>query len=199
MMFNVILPTLQNAIITFLNESLTGDPATTYVAGRTISVEEDEVPPPEAQGFPLYFVTLHPGDWKVGEDQDTNPGLSEEFGVNVTVVHKIGFRSKTKFYDAAYSETNCMMNRIRKIITLINWRHDVLGALNTALGNVVASDRRFLTPLRLMSVEFPFRIEDGSWLGLTGEEAISRNLLLVSTIKFGGLTLKQCDTDNNKF
>ena len=92
-----------------------------------------------------------------------------------------------------------MMNRIRKIITLINWRHDVLGALNTALGNVVASDRRFLTPLRLMSVEFPFRIEDGSWLSLTGEEAISRNLLLVSTIKFGGLTLKQCDTDNNKF
>lgn len=193
-MFHLILREVVARLIAYGNQNgLGGDPANPWVENRTISAEEDEMPPPEASGFPLFYVTVWPGDWKSGELQETNPGLHESFGVNVTVMHKIGNRPKTKRWDVGYSDNNSLQFRIRRIIHALNWYHPLLATLNSS----ISSTNKFIGPLRWINTESPYRLEDGSFLGLDDANAIQKNMLLVSTIRFGGLELIQCSSDGN--
>lgn len=188
------LPQLLSGVVTQLitygnANPLTGD-STAWVQNRTVSAEESETPPPEATGFPDFYATVHAGSWNSGELQDTNPGLHEVFGFNVTVAKKIGTRPKTKFYDAAYVDNQCLYNRVRQVIKALNWNTDLLVTANALL-----SGNKFVTPPVWKKCESPFRVVGGEWLANPTDKIIVNNLYLICTIEFMNVERIQCSTD----
>lgn len=190
MSYPALLNAVKSAIIAYGNANLLSGDSVPWVDNQTISVEEDDRPPPEVSGFRDFYVVVHPGSWNSGNEQDSNPGLDEVFGVNVTVARKIGTRPITKIYDAAYVDAKCLYNRIRQVMLAVNWSYALIATANTSL-----TGNKFVEPLRWKRTEQPFRVEDGSWLINASEKAIANNLLLVSTIEFGGARRIQCITD----
>jgi len=186
------LPQLLSGVVTQLitygnANPLSGD-STAWVLNRTVSAEEDEQPPPEATGFPDFYATVHAGSWNAGELQDTNPGLHEVFGFYITVAKKIGTRPKTKFYDAAYTDNQCLYNRIRQVIKAVNWNVDLIATANALL----SGNDKFTTPPIWKKSESPFRVVGGEWLANPSDKVIVNNLYLICTLEFGEVNRQQC-------
>lgn len=185
-----LLTAVRDTLIAYGNANpLTGD-NTAWVDNRSVSVEETEYPPPEASGFRDFYCVIHPGSWTAGDLQDTNPGLDEVFGFNVTVGKKVGTRPVTKLYEAAYTDNQALYKRIRQVISAINWNYAILTAANLTL-----SGKGFTEPPVWRRTESPFRISDGSWIIGASEKAVAENLLLIATIEFGNVRRTQCISD----
>lgn len=157
---------------------------------REVSIEIDGQPPPNASGFKDFYVAIHLTDYVPGELNETNPGLHETIGFVCTVSKKISAVPKNQLRFAAFDQIKGLYVVARKVMLALHFNYDVMTKANQSL-----SGNKFIYPPYWKGTDPKPRLEDGSWLGATSDEAIEKNCCLVTDVRFGGIERIQCITD----
>lgn len=161
---------------------------TGWVEDQNVALSFDGRPPLKSVGFRDFFVGIGCASWEPGDTNETNPGLHEMLGMQVTITKKINSLPVSTINDVIYDVVRGVYAIARKVMLACHDSWTLLSYANAHLaGNTFISTPKW----RYTSIQ-P-RLEGPEWLYAEGQ-GNSNSQCLVVEVKFGGVERIQCST-----
>lgn len=129
------------------------------------------------------FIAIHEGEWRADE-ADFDYGLTEYFGVKVTITHKIGHVPIEKVSSREiYAASSSLESRARQIIAIIHMEYEDL--MNEANALIPNDEMGFCEPLRYLGADGPPRLVGSSWFSAAMTQGGREDVGVIRTLNFG--------------